>query len=180
VLESVSRHGFASHFVGSHPLAGDHRGGWEASREGLFRNATVYLTPAPEASAPARAAAGALWETLGAHPREISAAEHDRLLAWTSHLPQALASTLAATLAGRGISRAALGPGGRDTTRLAASPAALWAEILDDNRDEVLGALAALRSNLAALTGALEERDRVALAALLERASGWGRAGAGE
>jgi hypothetical protein len=60
-------------------------------------------------------------------------AAHDRLLAWTSHLPQAASTALALALAGAGIRPGDLGPGGRDMTRLAASSPSLWTGIALDN-----------------------------------------------
>src|SRR5439155_1250128 len=38
--------GLAARFAGSHPLAGTHRHGFEASRADLFAGAVVYVTPA--------------------------------------------------------------------------------------------------------------------------------------
>ncbi|MGH7448899.1 MAG: prephenate dehydrogenase, partial [Longimicrobiales bacterium] len=120
---AAHRLGLTARFVGSHPLAGDHRSGWEAARADLFRGATVYLCPAAETPAEPVAMLHALWELAGAVPETIDAAEHDRLLAWTSHLPQAASTALGRALARAGVQLDRLGPGGRDMTRLAHSSA---------------------------------------------------------
>ncbi|HET7322311.1 MAG TPA: prephenate dehydrogenase/arogenate dehydrogenase family protein, partial [Longimicrobiaceae bacterium] len=52
-------------FVGSHPLAGSEASGWSASREGLFRDAPVYLSPTPATAPPALSLARELWTALG-------------------------------------------------------------------------------------------------------------------
>src|SRR4051812_28685644 len=50
IVELASELGIGERFVGGHPLAGDHRSGWDASRHGLFRDARVYLSPTPQTS----------------------------------------------------------------------------------------------------------------------------------
>jgi prephenate dehydrogenase len=97
----------------------------------------------------------------------MTAAAHDRQLAWTSHLPQAVASGLAAVIERRGLPPDAFGPGARDAPRLAASNPDLWTEIFLQNRDELLGALDAMATELGALRDALARRDGPALRALL-------------
>jgi prephenate dehydrogenase len=160
IAAAADRLGLASRFVGAHPLAGDHLSGWPASRRGLFDGARVYLCPAPAASAEARALARELWTAAGAALVEMDAAEHDRLLAWTSHLPQMVSSSLAATLAEQGVARADLGRGGRDVTRLAGSSAEVWTDIALDNADALLAGVDAMRARLDAIRAALAAGDR--------------------
>lgn len=169
--------GMGARFVGAHPLAGDHRSGWDASRAGLFAGARVFLCPADGAGEDAIALADALWTALGGTTVRMDAAEHDRLLAWTSHLPQAVSSALAAALAGRGIDRAELGPGGRDVTRLAGSSPELWADILHDNADTVDDALAAMEAEIRAIREAVASGDSDRIRESLARARRWADAG---
>jgi prephenate dehydrogenase len=165
--------GLGSRFAGSHPLAGTHRTGFEASRADLFAGALVYVTPAAGGEAAAREVAH-FWETVvEAHAVLIDAARHDAQLAVTSHVPQVVASLLGTYLARHAPSGAGLGPGARDTTRLAASDPALWCEILLLNRDEVLPALRALEEPLGQVERALEAGDAPALRAWLARAAAW-------
>jgi prephenate dehydrogenase len=159
IVAAAERLGIGERFVGSHPFAGDHRAGWAASRGGLFGAARVYLCPTTETSPAAMAAANALWTALGAAPVEIGADEHDRRLAWTSHLPQVVSSALAAVLQAHGFGRDDLGPGGRDMTRLAGSSPVLWADILRDNRANVVDALAAFEAQVAAARRTIAEGD---------------------
>jgi prephenate dehydrogenase len=163
VVAAAERLGIGDRFVGAHPLAGDHRAGWEASRAGLFAGAAVYLCPSTGSSRDAVALAHRFWSGIGGMPVELPADEHDRRLAWTSHLPQVVSSALAATLAAQGFRRADLGPGGRDTTRLAASSPSLWTDILLDNRPAVLEALAALEARIRRVRDAVDARDAEAV-----------------
>lgn len=173
VVAAAERLGLGDRFVGAHPLAGDHRAGWEASRTGLFAGAPVYLCPTQGSPAAAIALARELWSRVGGVPVEIGADEHDRLLAWTSHLPQVVSTALANALAAHGIARAALGPGGRDVTRLAASPTGVWADILRDNRVHVAEALAALEDRIRSIRTVIAVDDPDAIRTTLESARRW-------
>lgn len=172
IVAAARQLGLGTKFVGAHPLAGDHRSGWAASRRDLFADATVYLTPTAESSAEAVALARELWTLAGARTVEMGAEEHDRLLAWTSHLPQVVSSALAAALAGQGIARAELGRGGQDVTRLAASSPEVWRDILAENAVPVADAIAAVERQLAAARAAIDSGDAEAIRAWLAAANG--------
>ena len=175
IVTLAERLGLAARFAGSHPLAGTHRRGFEASRADLFRGVVVYVTPCTAGEGAAREIAH-FWEgVLGAHPVTLDAARHDAQLAATSHVPQVVASLLAHFLARQTPPGASFGPGALDTTRLAASDPCLWTEILLMNRDEVLPALRALEEPLGAVERALEAGDGPALTAWLTRAADWRR-----
>ena len=163
----------ATRFVGSHPLAGDHRSGWDVSRTGLFEGARVYLSPTRSTDADALELARELWTMVGAVPEVMDAAEHDRRLAWTSHLPQAVSTALARALAESGIARSELGPGGRDVTRLAGSSPEIWTDILLDNADAILPAMDGVEVELRALRQAVASGDRDRLRQHLARGREW-------
>jgi prephenate dehydrogenase len=100
----------------------------------------------------------------------VPPAEHDRIVAHISHLPQLAASALCAALAGRDSGwRAFAGGGLRDTTRIAGSDPELWRTILAQNRPEVLAALDTYLSELQGLRAALAGGDLAAVSAVLER-----------
>ncbi len=166
--------GLGARFAGSHPLAGTHDHGFEASRGNLFAGAIVYVTPARGGERAARDV-GHFWETvLGARAVAIDAAAHDAQMAVTSHLPQVVASLLGYYLAAHAAG-ATLGPGAKDTTRLAASEPGLWTEILLMNRDVLLPALRSLEEPLGELSRALEQGDAATVTAWLARGSDWRR-----
>ncbi len=160
-------------FVGSHPVAGSHESGWTAARAGLFRDADVWICPTPASPPEAVAAVIRLWRDVGARPRRLDPVEHDRLLARSSHLPQLAATALGLALDRLGVSPRQLGPGGRDTTRLAASDPAMWTDILLDNADQVGPALDALAAEVEALARAMADRDEEDLRTALARARTW-------
>jgi prephenate dehydrogenase len=173
IVAAAERLGLGARFVGAHPLAGDHRSGWEASRTGLFVDAPVYLCAAADVRPEALTLAERIWRAFGGRPRAIDPAEHDRVLAWTSHLPQAVSTALSLALAGRGVARRDLGSGGRDVTRLAGGSPAMWSAIASENAGEIEQALAAAEREIAALRADLRAQDTEALRARFSQAKEW-------
>lgn len=188
VLEAAAAHGAsaAETFVGAHPMAGSERSGYAAARADLFEDADVWISPClpvggdgGRTSAVAGFNTGAMrraslfWQVLGARPRAFGAEEHDRLMAWASHLPQLVASALAGTLADAGIARAALGPGGRDATRIAGSSPRMWTPLLRAAATADARALAALEERIGTIRGMLERGDVDGVAQLLEHGRHW-------
>jgi 3-phosphoshikimate 1-carboxyvinyltransferase len=160
-------------FVGSHPFAGDHRSGWDASRFDLFENEIVYLCPTPSSSADAIEMAKDFWTSLDAKTFRMSAREHDDLLAWTSHLPHAVSTLLALAMSEAGIAHRQLGRGGRDVTRLAASSPDVWTSIMLDNAPAIAEALGAIGRQAESFSSLLAARDREGINSRLSKARDW-------
>lgn len=144
-------------FVGGHPMAGGTS--LADAREDLFDGRPWFLAnpDAPEAVT----RASHFVEALGAKPIVLPdhGEEHDRLMAAISHLPQITATTLMAVVA-RAVGAENLqwaGNGLRDTTRLAASPAATWESILASNNHELKPLLKYLAFELATIADRLED-----------------------
>lgn len=173
IVRAADALGIGARFVGSHPLAGDHRSGWSASRTGLFDGARVFLCRTRSTEGDAMRLAAALWTMVGGRPEVIDADLHDVRLAWTSHLPQVVSTALALTIIQTGTPRADLGPGGRDMTRLAGSDPALWADILIDNADALTSALGMMGARLSRLQRAVVSGDRDEVQRLFTEARKW-------
>ena len=86
-------------FVGGHPLAGRERSGPAAAQADLFDGRPWVLTPDPRSSSAALDAVRRMVVACGAVPVVLDAQVHDRAVALVSHLPQLVASAMAAQLA---------------------------------------------------------------------------------
>ncbi|HTE48138.1 MAG TPA: prephenate dehydrogenase/arogenate dehydrogenase family protein [Gemmatimonadaceae bacterium] len=159
IVDAASALGIGDRFVGSHPMAGDHRSGWSASRPGLFADARVYLCPTADSTPKTLDLATALWNGVGGRPTVMDAGDHDRKLAWTSHLPHVVSTALALAFARNGIRRDDLGPGGRDVTRLAGSSPEMWTAIARENAAAIEAAIAEAERELAAFREGLHRAD---------------------
>lgn len=143
-------------YVGGHPLAGRERRGPRAARVDLFAGRPWVLTPHETSSAEAIEAAQWLVAECRASTVVMSATEHDRAVALTSHLAQLVASTLAAQLEDQDDHVLALaGQGLRDMTRIAGSDPDLWADIVAGNAGAVSAVLERFSDRLQALMSAV-------------------------
>ena len=138
--------------VAAHPVAGKETTGAGAADESLFIGRRVIITPSARSTPDAIDRVERLWRATGAQVERMAPDEHDRILARASHLPQVVASALAAALGDERVGEreaAAFGAGGlRDTTRIAASSAEMWRDICLTNRDAILEALGLFRGTL--------------------------------
>jgi prephenate dehydrogenase len=137
----------AERVIGTHPLAGSERAGFAAATPDLFHGATVFVEERGDRRT--REDAELFWSMAGARRIEYrSALEHDNLMAAISHVPQVVATALAATLAYANVERHQLGPGGRDMTRLAASSWAMWRPLLAATPGRTIAMLESIETEL--------------------------------
>lgn len=155
-------------FVGSHPLAGSERQGFEHADSRLFETRVCVVTPVESSSRPAVARIRTFWQRLGAAVVEMTPEAHDKALAETSHLPHLVAAALAGTLSSE--NKPLVATGFRDTTRIASGDSDLWSAIFLGNREQVLASLSRYDASLARFRRALEQSDATALKELLKAA----------
>lgn len=160
-------------FVASHPMAGGEKPGWRNASADLFEGAACLLTPLAGTDRRALLAVGRFWGALGMDVARTSPAEHDRIVARVSHLPHAAAFALAAAAARLGPESdfALAGKGWFDSSRVAASDAALWADIFLHHPRRMDASLRGLEAELKRLRGLLKAGRRPALVAWLGRAA---------
>jgi prephenate dehydrogenase len=153
-------------FVGGHPLAGAARSGIEHASPDIFAGRPWLLVPGEAGDAAALERVAAFASALGAVPQVTSAAAHDRLMAYLSHLPQLAASAMMHVI-GEEVGEEGLALSGRglaDTTRLASSPAHVWQDICATNADEIGPALDRLIAALQELRDGLTDQETVSRA----------------
>ncbi|MFM8562193.1 MAG: prephenate dehydrogenase/arogenate dehydrogenase family protein [Solirubrobacterales bacterium] len=164
----VAAAGGDERYVGGHPLAGSEVSGFENAREGLFDDATWYLTPVETTSGVSLERVHRMVTSLSARPAIVEPAEHDRIMAAVSHLPHVFANLLveqaATALGDRTIPVA--GPSFRDATRVAGSTPELWASIYRANAGALGEAIDTAMERLAGVREALGQEDR-------DRLLGW-------
>jgi prephenate dehydrogenase len=175
IHRAIDGHREAGRYVAAHPLAGSHETGFEHARADLFQNRVCVLTvPADspalgrkEKCSPAELQVEHFWQRLGMRTEWMSADEHDRLLAMTSHLPHLAASAVAAQVKPCDLRLASTGY--RDTTRVAAGDAALWTAIFSENQQALLPAVTELIATLTRFQQMLTDSDREKIRGFLEQ-----------
>ncbi|HEY1284745.1 MAG TPA: prephenate dehydrogenase/arogenate dehydrogenase family protein [Solirubrobacterales bacterium] len=167
--EIVAALGEDERFVGGHPLAGAESAGVENARADLFEGARWYLTPTDRTGGIHYDRLQRAIASMGARPEAIDAAAHDRLMASVSHLPHVLANVLvgqaAAELSGDSERMPQAGPSFRDSTRVAGSNPAIWADIFSSNSEAVAAAIDDASARLREAAELIRGGDRESVAA---------------
>jgi prephenate dehydrogenase len=150
-------------FVGGHPMAGAERSGIEAADPMLFQSALWVLCPPADLDDARSVPLRRLISDVGARSLVVTAAEHDDAVARISHVPQLVASSLAAwtgaDAAQADLSLALAAGGFRDMTRLALSPWSIWRDIVATNRAPIALGLRELSDRLVRLAGTVDASD---------------------
>ena len=157
ILKAAQAAGAPARFVGGHPIGGAEQGGFGFARPDLFKGRPWILTPLTD-DADALERLSQLAAGLGARPMTMDAAEHDRVMAFVSHLPQLTASALMDVVGGA-VQSEGLRVAGRglvDSTRLASSPAAVWKDVCVTNADAIRAGLDLLIDRLGDLRAGLD------------------------
>lgn len=149
-------------FVPAHPIAGAENSGVQARDGRLFLHRHIIICPEEMTSRQAVAKISELWQRIGAEVSEMSPADHDRILAHTSHLPHLLAFNLVTQLANHNdnlnIFRYAAG-GFRDFSRIAASDPTMWHDIFLANKTAILQAIDDYERHLTELKNLIINED---------------------
>lgn len=138
-------------FVGSHPMAGSEKRTLEYNDPSIFENAYWFVCPPEGVEETAYKPLLQLISFLGANSVVFPPEHHDMTMAWVSHMPQMLSSTLAASLPERLVEKNYqhyAGRAFRDMTRIAASGWNMWHDIAVTNRSETVRALREVREGI--------------------------------
>ncbi len=158
-------------FVPGHPIAGTEKSGVAASFAELFEDHKVILTPVPETNPAAVETVTLMWQQIGATVVKMLVAQHDEILAATSHLPHLLAYSLVNTLNQMNPEVFEFAAGGfRDFTRIASSDPTMWHDISLSNQDAILNMLELFRNQLDHLTKAIQQGDSSKIKDIFSRA----------
>jgi prephenate dehydrogenase len=173
ILSRARTAGLGPRTVTAHPMCGSEMAGPGGSRADLFEGAPIWLSADEEASPGARERIEAFWRAVGGRPRWIDAGEHDRTMAWVSHLPQLVSNALAGALDAAGFRPEDLGPGGRDMTRLAGSSPEIWRDLLAASAPVTGTGLTSVARGLSVLADLLARREVDRIAEFMGMTQSW-------
>jgi arogenate dehydrogenase (NADP+) len=156
-------------FVGGHPMAGTAESGIEAAVPDLFVGRPYVLTPQAQTPAAAVDRVEEIARLLGASVYRCSPADHDRAVAWISHLPIVASATLVAAGAVEGdrhivnLAQNLASSGFRDTSRVGGGNPELGVMVAKYNREELLRSLSIYRDSLDEFISDIEAENWQAL-----------------
>lgn len=148
-----------TNYVGTHPMAGSEKKGVTAAKAGLFYRSKCIITPTDKTRPKFLKEVREFWEALRASTVILSPEEHDKIIALVSHLPHLMASDLVNIMADESKASLCIGPGFRDSTRIASSQPLLWQEICEWNRKEILDVIDKFQNEFSAFRGLIEKSD---------------------
>ncbi len=155
-------------FVGTHPLAGSEKRGVSNARPDLFRNSLCIITPVNNTDTAAVSKVKRLWSILGAKTLIMRPVQHDRILGFVSHLPHVVAFSLMNSVPGKFLKFSPVSF--KEATRVATSDSALWADIIMDNRENVLKAIVKLQKSMEDIKSAVKKNNPAELARIFQKA----------
>jgi len=141
-------------FVGGHPMAGTAESGIEAAVSDLFVGRPYVVTPTAQTPALAVDKIEEIARLLGAKVYRCEPEEHDRAVAWISHLPLMASATLVAACDREGdrdivnLAQHLASSGFRDTSRVGGGNPELGVMVAKYNREELLRSLSIYRDSL--------------------------------
>lgn len=167
IVEAVSP--LWANFVGGHPMAGTESSGIEAALPNLFAGAPYVLTPLETTPPAALQTVEDLARSLQSHVYRCDPADHDRAVAWISHLPVVVSASLIAACASETnssvleLAQKLASSGFRDTSRVGGGNPELGLMMAQHNREKLLSSLAAYRDHFDSLMALIEQQDWQAL-----------------
>ncbi len=160
--------GLFANYVGAHPLAGSEKRSVTYAAAGIFQDSLCIITPTAGTNRAALKKVKNFWERIGTRTVFLSPDQHDRVLAFVSHLPHAVAFSLINSIPKNYFKFASTGL--KDTTRIAASDSAIWEDIFLSNQKNILKTIEAFQFQLCALKTALRKKDNPGLRKILRLA----------
>lgn len=158
-------------FIGGHPMAGRESKGLGYATKDIFNNANYLITPTDKNIEENIEIIEELVRTIGfKNIVRLDPREHDKIIAFTSHLPHIMASALI-TSDSRCDTKFFVAGSYRDATRVAKINADLWTELIMDNRDNTLEQIEVFENSIANFKRAIMNNDRESLKSLFRKGS---------
>ena len=161
------------YFIGSHPIAGNESSGIENSDPDLFKDKIVVVTPTGNSNDELLSKTKSFWESIGGRVLSLDPGTHDRVFAYVSHLPHAVAYSLVNAVGSTDFVDNILsysGGGLKDYTRIAASSPEMWKTIFIENKEPVLESIKTFKENLEKTESAIKNDDLNELMNILKQA----------
>jgi prephenate dehydrogenase len=145
ICKIASSHAMGNRFIGGHPIAGTENSGPEAAIKDLFESKTGILCPVENNDKEVTETIAEMYSELGMKVIKMSPSEHDKHLAYVSHLSHISSFALGLTVLNIEKDEKSIfdlaGSGFESTVRLAKSSADMWNPIFIENADFLLDAL---------------------------------------
>ena len=159
----VKDHPKRDQYLAAHPIAGTEFSGPKAAHKGLFKGKPQILCEPKKTRPELLNWAKTTFRSMGMYLRFMEAADHDKHMAYVSHLSHISSFMLGKTVLEREDDEQNIfdlaGSGFESTVRLAKSSPEMWAPIFEQNKDNIIHILEAYIQNLQNFKVKLEENN---------------------
>jgi|TARA_B110000902_G_scaffold143800_1_gene165791 prephenate dehydrogenase len=163
ICEAVAAHPNRANFLATHPIAGTEFSGPSAALKGLFKNKTNIICELDKTSTDLSSQVIILFEAMGMNIRYMTAVDHDKHIAYVSHLSHISSFMLGKTVIDKEKNESDIfdmaGSGFESTVRLAKSSPAMWTPIFEQNKENVIETLTEYIQNLNQFKAYMENND---------------------
>jgi len=165
----AKKYGFT--FVGGHPMAGSHKGGFKNSRENLFRGASMILVPPVFDDAALFGRIEELLKPAGFGNLNFTTAEkHDEMIAFSSQMAHVVSNAFIKSPSAGGHKGFSAGSY-KDLTRVAQLNAQMWTELFMKNSDNLIHELDIFIKEISRYKDALADHNDARMTELLVEGS---------
>ncbi|MGB2414706.1 MAG: prephenate dehydrogenase [Flavobacteriaceae bacterium] len=163
ICKAVSTHPRRAQFLATHPIAGTEFSGPSAAINGLFKNKTNIICELEKTLPNLGESVLSVFKTMGMHLRFMAAKDHDKHIAYVSHLSHISSFMLGKTVIEKEKNERNIfdmaGSGFESTVRLAKSSPDMWTPIFEQNKDNVIETLTEYIQNLNQFKAFMEKDD---------------------
>ncbi|MDC1226568.1 prephenate dehydrogenase [Algibacter sp.] len=163
ICKAVENHPKRRNFLAMHPIAGTEHSGPTAAIEGLFQGKTNIVCEVEKTTFILQEKALKLFTDIGMRIRYMNPVDHDKHIAYVSHLSHISAFMLGKTVIDKEKNERDIfdmaGSGFASTVRLAKSSPEMWTPIFKQNKTNVIETLEEYISNLTHFKALMEQDD---------------------
>ena len=167
LCELTEAHPKRHQYLAAHPIAGTEYSGPKAAFPELFDKKVMIICELEKTDLHLKEKAYRLFEGLNLKLRFMDPSEHDRHLAYVSHLSHISSFMLGETVLQKMADEKNIfdmaGSGFASTVRLAKSSPAMWAPIFTENKENILAALDSYIAHLSSFRDKINSEDKTGL-----------------
>ena len=176
ICNSVSNHKKRGNFLAAHPIAGTEFSGPIAAKKDLFDNKVMILCETEKTNSSLLSLAIEMFKSLGMNIKTMDAIEHDKHIAYVSHLSHISSFMLGKTVMDKEDDDQTIydmaGSGFESTVRLAKSSPEMWSSIFIENKKNIIESLDEYILNINNFKKLIETNDQENLNTEMKKING--------
>lgn len=176
ICNSVRTHDKRGNFLAAHPIAGTEFSGPVAAQKDLFNNKVIILCETENTNSSLLLSAIEIFKKLGMNIKTMGSLEHDKHIAYVSHLSHISSFMLGKTVMDKEDDEQTIydmaGSGFESTVRLAKSSPEMWSSIFIENKTNIIESLEEYILNINNFKKLIERGDQENLNTEMKKING--------